>query len=116
MGDSQLAEEDPIAEGDANAGEPDEPALGGDSAEGQDYLDAEADIEDYLLDAGWDAQLDDEEESDHMIAEGNPRGYDPNTTGVPGDTNVDIPVIGEPAAADPLGQPEPPDSSRTERS
>lgn len=116
VGDSQLAEEDPIAEGDANAGEPDEPALGGDSAEGQDYLDAEADIEDYLLDAGWDAQLDDEEESDHMIAEGNPRGYDPNTTGVPGDTNVDIPVIGEPAAADPLGQPEPPDSSRTERS
>ena len=116
VGDSQLAEEDPIAEGDANAGEPDEPALGGDSAEGQDYLDAEADIEDYLLDAGWDDQLDDEEESDHMIAEGNPRGYDPNTTGVPGDTNVDIPVIGEPAAADPLGQPEPPDSSRTERS
>ena len=116
VGDSQLAEEDPIAEGDANAGEPDEPALGGDSAEGQDYLDAEADIEDYLLDAGWDDQLDDEEESHHMIAEGNPRGYDPNTTGVPGDTNADLPVIGEPAAADPLGQPEPPDSSRTERS
>lgn len=116
VGDNQLAEEDPIAEGDANAGEPDEPALGGDSAEGQDYLDAEADIEDYLLDAGWDDQLDDEEESDHMIAEDNPRGYDPNTTGVPGNTNVDIPVIGEPAAADPLGQPEPPDSSRTERS